>query len=220
MNKITSAILFCLCALFAGSCSDTPVSESATLQDVVMIEQMGASSTTFAVALPGNPEIAHLRTNKVLNSEEVKVGDCCMIRYISPAEPYKSADIELLGCYTISGNLTAGIEATEMTPQYSDTPVYLLSAWSFCNRIILRMQLPYPANNRKLLLQLDPTTIDDEIPTLRLIQHIPGNTDSSYMGSYTVAFSLDEINAKKSWKGVKILLNNSNLKKNVVNLTL
>lgn len=220
MNRLKFAILFCLCALLAASCADGPVSDSAPLQDVVMIEQMGTSSTTFAVALPGNPEVAHLRTNKILNSEAVKEGDCCLIRYTSPAGPYKSADIDLLGCYAISYNLVAATDDPESTPEYSDTPVYLLSAWSFCNRVVMRMQLPYPANNRRLMLLLDPATADDDIPSLRLVQHIPGTTDNSYMGNYTVAFSLDEINAKKSWKGVKITLNNSNLKKNVVNLTL
>lgn len=217
MKKLIQILPLLLCVLMFGACSDSgPASDSAVLQDVVMIENVTSTSTTFAVALPEGRDVAYLHSGKVVKGEGVEPGVCCLIRYTSPNPPYTSADIDLLGCYSIP-NIVAGEQDGE---PYSDTPVYLVSAWSFCNRIIMRMQLPYPANGRKLMLQLDPATADTDEPTLRLIQHCPESTDKSYMQSYTVAFNLDSINVKKDWKGVKISLNNSNLKENVVNLNL
>lgn len=201
-----------------SGCSDNPASEDAVLQDVVMIEAMTSSSTTFAVALPGNPNVAYLTTEKVLKSDEVKPGDCCLIRYITPAKPYESANINLLGCYGMP-NIEAEFATVEEMEAYTDTPVYLISAWSFCNRIIMKMELPFPANNRKLMLLYDPTSADGT-PVLHLIQDTPESTAGSYMKSYVVAFSLDKINEKKEWKDVKIILNNSNLKENELNLKL
>ena len=219
MKKIQSILLVCLCALL-GACSDSgPASDEAVLQDVVMIEQINSSSTVFAVSLPGSGEVAHLRSSRVLKGDDIEEGMCCLIRYVSPEPAYRSADIDLLGCYSIP-NFEAVEEPEGDQPVYSDTPVYLLSAWNFCNRVILKMQLPYPANDRKLMLILDPATADEEVPTLRLIQDIPRPTDGSYMKSYIISYNLDKINVKNEWKGVKICLNNSNLKENVVNLKL
>ncbi|MDE6266928.1 MAG: hypothetical protein K2M07_06240 [Muribaculaceae bacterium] len=215
--KIILAVV--LTFTLAACTDDGPASDEAVLQDIVVIDEITSQSTTFAVSLPGSDKVAFLKTGKVLSGDDAEPGKCCLIRYTTPAEPYTSADIDLLGCYAVP-NLEASVAVPEEIAGYSDTPVYLISAWSFCNRVIFRMELPYPANDRRLMLLLNPETAGESVPEFRLIQDMPESADKSYMKSYIVAFSLDQINEKKDWKGVKICLNNSNLKENVVTLNM
>ena len=207
-----------LCALILWGCGDDgPASDSAPLYDVALIEEMTSTSTLFAVALPQSGHVARLRSNRALATDEVKPGDCCMIRYVSPRPAYESADIDLLGCYAVT-NIKASVATADEIASYSDRPVYLLSAWHFCNRVVMKMQLPYPMNDRKLMLLADSATADEEVPVLNLVQDYQGDTDKSYMKTYTVAFDLSDVNPSNRWKGVKICINNSNLPEKFVYL--
>ena len=77
----------------------------------------------------------------------------------------------------------------------------------------MKMQLPYPMNDRKLMLLADSATADEEVPVLNLVQDYQGDTDKSYMKTYTVAFDLSDVNPSNRWKGVKICINNSSMQK-------
>lgn len=123
-------------------------------------------------------------------------------------QPYTSGPVTLHSWYAINNIPLQEADTTDDLQGWDTDPVWLLSAWRAGGKICMRLRLSYDTTPRLFALILDPTTVDDPIPTAYLYHTRPADTPT-FDRQYYVAFDIASLWSLPTTDGLRIRLANS-----------
>lgn len=217
--KLIKFIYISLLCIIATACSDdNPPSSVASFTDVALIKDINESGTTFAIAGNENNIPTRLHSSNILHSEDTELkGTCIVISYTFADE--STGEINLRGASIIS-NFNAISDEKQNIEGWNTDIIRLMSYWTIERRIILRVQLPYSPDKRRLELVVNNTTLSHQYPEAFLFHSLEGTIDpaDTFYRTYYIAFNIDEISESIDWKGLKIHINDPELKSNPITI--
>jgi len=217
MNKIIFRLIFCLvAALTLSACnknsdSPSPIIPPDVRYDYVTLVTTGKSSTTFSMQVSAESELLTFVANTSLaDIQTLKAGDRLIIAY-KPIDgigsELKSGQINLYGYRLLNST-----EQLLQTPNQDDfaqmlsVPVEMNTLFRTGQYINTQLEIygQRAVDPSKFILVLDPSTYNDEYPSLELfIEPGPDNVGENRF-TYYGSFDISQLWNRQSCKGVRI----------------
>lgn len=200
-----------LSACNKNSDSPSPVIPTDARYDYVTLVTTGKASTTFSMQVSAESEVLTLVANTSLaDIQTLKAGDRLIIAF----KPVDGVGAELKsGQITLYGyRLLNSTEQMLQTPGQDDfaqmlsVPVEMNTLFRTGQYINTQLEIygQRPVDPSKFILVLDPSTVNDEYPSLELILEPGPDNVGENLHTYYGSFDISPVWNRKTCKGVRI----------------
>lgn len=211
MITLMRTLLLMLVMLSAAACSRPGIDGEVAMDFVEIVTYQGYSNgnSVFTFRKVDDSPLITL-TSPVKLGDDMAVGTRLLIGYTNATnEAYASGPVELYAAHRI----TQGVAATEWEKIYDFwdiDPLWLSSMWRSGEYINMRVRLTYTSEPRLFGLVLEPTTASTRWPTF-YVAHIMAEATDYHDREYYASFDISDFLGKPGVKGVRVIVNDTNI---------
>ena len=204
-----------LIILAAVSCSRPGIDADVAMDyaEIVTYEGMRDGKSVFTFRKVDDSPLITLTSRQTFD-EDIAPGTRMLIGYTnSTNEPFVSGPVDLYMARRITQS--AAVTTWEDVYDLWDIdPVWLNSMWRSGEYINLRVRLTYTTEPRLFALVLEPRTAQTEWPTF-YVAHVMTEYPDYHDREYYASFDISEFRAKEGIKGVRVVINDTNIGKQI-----
>lgn len=212
VGKLT-ALMFVMLAY--ASCSRPGIDAEVAMDyvEIVTYEGFSNGNSVFTFRKVDDSPLITLTSPTALG-DDIAPGSRMLIGYTNATnDPFASGPIDLYMARRITQS-TAVTKWDDIYNHWDIDPVWLSSIWRSGDYINLRVRLTYTDQPRLFALVLEPSTAETEWPTFYLA-HIMAESTDYHDREYYASFSIRDFHNRQGVKGVKVMINDSNIGKQI-----